>query len=60
MKKIGLVLLFAALGAVSGLPAQTVTSQKVRYPSGNETVSGYLVAPTTSGKHPAIIVIHEW
>ncbi|MHB8754140.1 MAG: dienelactone hydrolase family protein [Candidatus Acidiferrales bacterium] len=59
MKKIGLVLLFAAL-AVSALPAQTVTSQKVRYPSGNETVSGYLVAPTTSGKHPAIIVIHEW
>ena len=60
MKKIGLVLLFAALGAASPLPAQTVTSQKVRYPSGNETVSGYLVAPTTSGKHPAIIVIHEW
>ncbi|MHB8410648.1 MAG: dienelactone hydrolase family protein [Candidatus Acidiferrales bacterium] len=60
MKKIGLVLLFAALGAASALPAQTVTSQKVRYPSGNETVSGYLVAPTTSGKHPAIIVIHEW
>jgi len=60
MKKFGLVLLFTVLGAVSALPAQTVKSQRVRYPSGNETVSGYLVAPTTSGKHPAIIVIHEW
>ncbi|MHB8541673.1 MAG: dienelactone hydrolase family protein [Candidatus Acidiferrales bacterium] len=60
MKKFGLVLLFAVLGAASVLSAQTVTSQRVRYPSGNETVSGYLVAPTTSGKHPAIIVIHEW
>ena len=60
MKKLGLVLLFVVLGAATTLPAQTVTSQRVRYPSGSETVSGYLVAPTTSGKHPSIIVIHEW
>lgn len=60
MKKLGLALLFAMFGAVTAASAQSVKAQKVQYPSGNETVNGYLVAPTTSGKHPAIIVIHEW
>jgi carboxymethylenebutenolidase len=32
----------------------------VSYPSGSETVSGYLATPAGSGKHPAIVVIHEW
>jgi carboxymethylenebutenolidase len=32
----------------------------VSYPSGSETVSGYLAVPEGAGKHPAIVVIHEW
>ncbi len=32
----------------------------VSYPSGGETVKGLLVLPTTGGKHPALIVIHDW
>jgi carboxymethylenebutenolidase len=32
----------------------------VSYPSGSETVSGYLAVPQGAGKHPAIVVIHEW
>jgi len=32
----------------------------VSYPSGSETVSAYLATPAGSGKHPAIVVIHEW
>ena len=32
----------------------------VSYPSGSETVSGYLAAPEGGGKKPAIVVIHEW
>ena len=31
----------------------------VSYKSGEETVGGYLAAPG-SGKHPALIVVHEW
>ncbi|HYB52656.1 MAG TPA: dienelactone hydrolase family protein [Thermoanaerobaculia bacterium] len=30
------------------------------YPSGSETVSGYLVVPDGGGKKPAIVVIQEW
>jgi carboxymethylenebutenolidase len=32
----------------------------VRYKSGEEQGSGYLVAPGGAGKRPAVIVIHEW
>ncbi len=34
--------------------------QSVSYPSGTETVSAQLAAPKASGRHPALIVIHEW
>jgi carboxymethylenebutenolidase len=60
MNRLGRWLLFAIVFAGTTAAAQTVKSQIVRYPSGNEIVSGYLVTPTTSGKHPAIIAIHEW
>jgi carboxymethylenebutenolidase len=45
-----------------GLPAeaQTVKTETVGYNSGLETVNGYLALPSGAGKHPAIIVIHEW
>jgi carboxymethylenebutenolidase len=32
----------------------------VSYKSGDETASGYLAAPSGGGKHPALIVVHEW
>jgi carboxymethylenebutenolidase len=37
-----------------------VKTETVSYKSGDETVNGYLVLPDGAGKHPAIIVIHEW
>src|SRR5208337_3037347 len=59
------LLLMAALclfaGAASLLAANPpVNTQTVSYPSGNETVSGYLALPDGGGKHPAVIAIHEW
>ena len=38
-------------------PAKTET---VSYKSGDETVNGFLALPDGGGKHPAIVVIHEW
>lgn len=32
----------------------------VDYKQGDTTLEGYLVTPKTKGKHPAIIVVHEW
>lgn len=37
-----------------------VQSRSVSFPSGSETASGVLYTPSTPGRHPAIVVIHEW
>ena len=37
-----------------------VKTENVSYKSGDETVNSYLALPEGAGKHPAIIVIHEW
>jgi carboxymethylenebutenolidase len=52
-----LALGLVAPAALSGSPIKTET---VSYPSGDETVQGYLAQPTSAGRHPAVIVIHEW
>jgi carboxymethylenebutenolidase len=41
-------------------PAGAPKTETVTYKSGDDTVSGYLALPDGAGKHPAIIVIHEW
>jgi carboxymethylenebutenolidase len=40
-----------------GNPVKTET---VSYKSGDETVSGFLALPGGGGKHPGLVVIHEW
>lgn len=52
----------AAICAASALllQAHPAKTQTVSYKSGDETVSGFLALPGGGGKHPALIVIHEW
>lgn len=54
---LSLILGFFLIAAVSA--AQT-GGKMVSYPSGSETVSGYLAAPEGTGRKPAIVVIQEW
>jgi len=52
-----------ALGILAfglALRAGAPKTETVSYKSGDETVSGYLALPDGAGKHPAIVVIHEW
>lgn len=49
-----------ALFVVFLFPAFAQNAEVVSYKSGDATVRGYLVLPAGDGKHPAIIVIHEW
>ena len=51
-------LLCAALALISY--ANPVKTETVSYKSGDETVSGFLALPEGTGKHPALVVIHEW
>jgi carboxymethylenebutenolidase len=54
------VLAFCVFGIGLAMRAGAQKAETVTYKSGNDTVSGYLALPESSGKHPAILVIHEW
>jgi len=54
----GLALLAVLFGLASRVGSPK--TETVSYKSGDETVRGYLALPEGEGKHPAIIVIHEW
>jgi carboxymethylenebutenolidase len=51
-----LALVLSAVVLVAG-PTKT---EQVHFKSGDDTVAGYLALPDSSGRHPAIIVIHEF
>jgi carboxymethylenebutenolidase len=52
------LVVLASIGVL--LAAPLPTSQTVQYQSGDETVSAYLALPASGGRHPGIIVIHEY
>jgi carboxymethylenebutenolidase len=55
-----LVLLLALPALAAQSVRAAVRTQTIHYKSGDETVDGYLALPDSPGRHPAIIVIHEW
>lgn len=61
LRRIALLAVFG-LCLCSMLPLNTsaTKTETVTYKSGDETVSGFIALPNGVGKHPAIIVIHEW
>lgn len=48
------------MGCAPALQAETRKTETVSFKSGSEMVSAYLALPEGGGKHPAVIVIHEW
>ncbi len=60
MRRLALLACWCLLGvSATGLAAQ-VKTQDITFPSGDETIAGYLALPESGGKHPALVVIHEW
>src|ERR1700729_2171389 len=51
---------FGLIAAALAVRAQTPKTQTVEFPSGKETVGGFLAVPDKPGTYPGIIVIHEW
>jgi carboxymethylenebutenolidase len=54
------VLAFLCVAFFSSVKASGIKTSVVRYSSGADTASAYLAEPADGGKHPALIVIHEW
>lgn len=46
------MILFAALAIFAG--------QDISIPSGKETIKAYVAVPEKEGRHPAVVVVHEW
>jgi carboxymethylenebutenolidase len=50
----------ALISAALAVRADAPKTQTVEFPSGKETISGFLALPDKPGQHPALVVIHEW
>ncbi|MFZ1972183.1 MAG: dienelactone hydrolase family protein [Candidatus Acidiferrales bacterium] len=58
-----LLLVFVTVGLISAalaVHADAPKTQTVEFPSGKETISGFLAVPDKPGQHPALVVIQEW
>jgi carboxymethylenebutenolidase len=44
----------------SVLAVEKPKTETVQFKSGDQTITGFLASPEKDGKHPAMIVIHEW
>ena len=60
MAKRTIGILAALLGIAASCLAANPGGKSISYPSGTETVTGYLVLPEGGGRKPAIVVIQEW
>jgi carboxymethylenebutenolidase len=60
VKLISALAAFGLIAAALAVRAQTPKTQTVQFPSGKETVGGFLAVPDKPGTYPGIIVIHEW
>ena len=59
MRRIALWAGWSTLVIAATAFAAPVKTQDVTFRSGSETIAGYLAVPESSGKHPALVVIHD-
>src|SRR5271154_794247 len=54
------ILLTGLFATIVNVRAAGPKTETVKFPSGKETIEGYLAVPEKPGRYPAVIVIHEW
>jgi carboxymethylenebutenolidase len=53
-------LLIGLFVAILAVRAENPKSEMVKFPSGKDTIDGFLAVPEKPGRYPGVIVIHEW
>jgi carboxymethylenebutenolidase len=59
MRRIWLLAAWSLVGLASTTFAEPVKAQSVTFPSGSETIAGYLAVPESPGRYPGVVVLHE-
>jgi len=54
------MLIAGLLGASFAVQAQGPKTETVQFPSGKDTIGGFLATPEKPGRYPGLIVVHEW
>ena len=57
---ISAVFLVGLLTAILAAHAADPKTEMVKFPSGKDTIEGFLAVPEQPGRYPGVIVIHEW
>src|ERR1700675_4326607 len=60
VKLISALVAFGLIVTALVVRAQAPKTQTVEFPSGKETIGGFLAVPDKPGTYPGVIVIHEW
>jgi carboxymethylenebutenolidase len=60
LRAILLVVLFGAVAIALAARANPPKTQLVQFSAPDRTVTAFLAVPATGGRHPALVVIHEW
>jgi len=53
-------LLIGLFIGILAVRAESPKTEMVKFPSGKDTIDGFLAVPEKPGRYPAVIVIHEW
>lgn len=60
-RSVGVLFAASVMVSIAGtVYARAAKTQEVTYTSGGEPVKGYLALPDGGGRHPGLVVIHEW
>src|ERR1700733_2685244 len=57
---ISAVFLVGLLTAILAAHAADSKTEMVKFPSGKDTIEGFLAVPEKPGRYPGVIVMHEW
>lgn len=60
LRAIATCAIFAAVAALFSVKADAPRTETIQFSAPDGPVSGFLAVPSTRGKHPALVVIHEW